>query len=92
MLGDLLASLSDEATATETILRSGDLRLLTAAREQAGAEGLELGAYVTRAMQRYATGASDEEWITLLGLLNRAADPAAACLQRALACALQRES
>ena len=92
MLGDLLASLGDEATAMETILRGGDLQILTAARAQAAVEGLALGAYVTRAMQRYTTGASDEEWITLIGLLNRAPDPGAACLQRALTTALQHPS
>jgi hypothetical protein len=81
-LGDLLASLSDEAIATETILRSGDLQMLTAARKQASVERLALGAYVTQAMQRYASGASDEEWITLIGLINRARDPGAVCLQR----------
>jgi hypothetical protein len=92
MLGDFLTNLSDEATATEAILRSGNLQLLTAAREQPAAEGLVLGAYITQAVQRYANEASDEEWITLIGLLNRAPDPGAACLQRALACSLQLPS
>ena len=85
MLGDLLAGLTDEATATETILRSGDLKMLTTAREQAAVEGLNLAAYVSQAVQRYATAASDEEWITLIGLLNRSPDPAMTCLQRAIA-------
>jgi len=85
MLGDLLANLTDETTATETILRSGDLQLLSEARERAAAEGLDLAAYVTRTVQRYATAASDEEWITLVGLLNRSPDPGMICLQRAFA-------
>ena len=53
------------------------------------AEGLPLAAYVTRTMQRYATAASDEEWITRMGLLNRSPDPGMACLQRAFAYTLQ---
>ena len=89
MLGDILASLTDETTATETILHCGDLQLLTAARERAAAERLELAAYVTRTVQRYATAASDEEWITLMGLLNRSPDPGMTCLQRAFAYALR---
>ncbi len=89
MLGDLLASLTDETTATETILRSGNLQLLTAAREQAAAEGLDLAAYVVRSLQRYTDAASDEEWITLMGLLNRSPDPGMTCLQRAFAYALR---
>lgn len=89
MLGDLLACLADETTATETILRSGDLQLLSLAREQAATEGLPLAAYVTQTVQRYANNASDEEWITLMGLLNRSPDPGMTCLQRAFAYALR---
>ena len=63
--------------------------MLTAAREQAAAEGLDLAAYVTQTVQRYATAASDEEWITLMGLLNRSPDPGTTCLQRAFAYALR---
>lgn len=92
MLGDLLASLTDETTATETILRSGDLKLLRAAQEQAAAEGLGLAAYVAQAARRYANEASDEEWISLMGLLNRSPDPGATCLQRAFAYALRLPS
>ena len=84
MLGDLLASLTDETTALETILSAGDLKLLAAAQELAAADGLDLAAYVTQAVQRYASEASDEEWVTLMGLLNRSPDPGTTCLNRAL--------
>ncbi len=83
LLGDLLAELSDETAATETILRVNDLSMLAAMREQAKADGLDLSAYVAGTVRRYALEASDEEWITLMGLLNRAPDPGAVCLKRA---------
>jgi len=83
MLGDLLANLTDETTALEAILGAGDLNLLTAVRERAAAEGVDLGAYVAETVQRYAAEASDEEWITLMGALNRSQDPGATCLKRA---------
>ena len=83
MLGDLLASLTDETTALETILGAGDLALLTAVRERADAEGIDLAAYVTQTVRRYTNEASDEEWITLMGALNRSPDPSATCLKRA---------
>jgi hypothetical protein len=51
--------------------------------------GRGLASFVARAVQRYATAANDEEWMTLLGLLNRSADPGATCVRRALAYALQ---
>ena len=90
MLGDFLASLTDETTAVETILGAGDLALLTAVREQAEASGVDLAAYVSQTVRRYASEASDEEWITLMGQLNRSADPGATCLKRAFEHALRQ--
>ena len=83
MLGDILASLTDEATAAETILGAGDLALLAAVRERATAEGVDLADCVTQTMQRYTAQASDEEWVTLMGMLNRSHDPGTTCLKRA---------
>lgn len=88
LLGDLLAELSDEAAATEAILSVNDLPMLAAMRRQAAADGLDLPAYVAGTVRRYASEATDEEWITLMGLLNRAADPGAVCLKRAFEHAL----
>jgi len=89
MLGDLLANLADEATVPEALARLGQGDLVAAARARAVTDGLDLAAFVTQAVRRYINGASDEEWITLMGLLNRAPDPGATCLQRALLSALQ---
>ena len=83
MLGDILARLTDETSAVETILGAGDLNLLAVAKERAAAEGLDLAACVTQTVQRYTHDASDEEWVTLIGLMNRADDPGAICLRRA---------
>jgi len=85
MLGDVLKQLSDEGTAAEIILGTGDLHLLAAMQEQAKVEGLDLAAYARSAVQRYAAEASDEEWITLMGLIGRSADPGLTCLKRAFA-------
>ncbi len=89
MLGDLLANLTDETTALETILGAGDLNMLTAMQVQAQADGVELGPYVAQTVRRYANEASDEEWITLMGLLNRSQDPGRTCLTRAFEHALR---
>ena len=85
MLGDLLARLTDETAAIETLLQLGDLALLETARGKAAEEGIELAACVTQTVQRYASTASDEEWVTLMGMLNRSQDPGATCLRRAFA-------
>ena len=88
LLGDLLSKLSDETAATEAILSVNDLPMLAAMRRQAAADGLDLPAYVAGAVRRYASEATDEEWVTLMGLLNRAPDPGAVCLKRAFEHAL----
>jgi hypothetical protein len=89
MLGDILASLTDETTAVETILYTGDLALLAAVRERASGEGVGLAACVTQTVQRYTAQASDEEWVTLMGMLNRSHDPGTTCLKRAFEYALR---
>ena len=90
MLGDLMTSLTDEATALETIMGAGDLKLLAAARGtgRRRADSI-LRPFVTQTVQRYASEASDEEWLTLMGLLNRSQDPGATCIKRALEHALR---
>ena len=89
MLGDVLARLDDDGTAAELLLGLGDLTLLAAVRQQAAAEGVDLATYTRVAVQRYAAGASDEEWITLMGVIGRATDPGAACVKRAFESALR---
>ncbi len=83
LLGDILSRLEDDGEATEVILGAGDLRLLAAMRQRAEAEGLDLAAYARAALQRYAAEASDEEWVTMMGQIGRAADPGLTCLKRA---------
>jgi hypothetical protein len=84
LLGDVLARFDDEAVAAETMLALDDLALLARLREQAEADGQSLGAFAAAAVRRYAAGASDEEWITLMGALGRARDPGLVCLRRAV--------
>jgi hypothetical protein len=84
LLGDVLARFEDEAVATETILRLGDLTLVAVLRERAEASGQTLGDYAAGAVRRFAAEASDERWVTLMGAMARAEDPGAVCLRHAL--------
>jgi hypothetical protein len=84
LLSDILAKFFDEAGVTEFLLRHGDLPLLARLRDLAEAERETLGEFASGAVRRYASEASDEEWVTLLGLISRTDDPAVVCLQRAL--------
>ena len=89
MLGDLLATLTDETTAIETIINAGNLTLLAAVRQHAAAKGLDLATCVIQTVKHYSETASDEEWVTLMGIMNRSPDPGAACLKRAFECDLR---
>lgn len=89
VLGDLLARFGDECAATEAVLEAGDLNLLAALRKRADDEGMALDAFAALAVRRYAENAADEEWITMMGILGRAADPGRAFIARALARAAQ---
>jgi hypothetical protein len=85
LLGDLLASFEVDAVAAETALRLGDIAMLNRMRQQAEANGITLGEYAQSAVRRFANGATDEEWVSLLGAMGRTDDPGAVCLQRAFA-------
>jgi hypothetical protein len=88
LLGDLLNQFEDEGVAAETILRVGDLAMITALTRNADALGLTLGAYASQVVRNYADGASDEEWTTLIGQMGRSDDPGGVCLKRAFAQAM----
>ena len=85
LLGNVLAHFDDEAFATETVLRVGDVALLAAMRKQAEEEGETLGSFARAAVQRFAAEADDEAWVSLLGALARTQDPGTVCLMRAFA-------
>ena len=89
LLGDILAHFEDEAFATETILRLGELTLVAKMRQLADASGRSLGDCAASAVRRFAAEASDEQWVSLMGALARANDPGAVCLKQALAYALE---
>jgi hypothetical protein len=85
LLGDLIARFSDPMIVEETLLRLDDLVLLATLRSQSGAVGMSLGEYAANIASRYAADAAEEEWLTLIGALNRAEDPGQVYLRRAFA-------
>ena len=84
-----MSRLTDDGQATEIILDAGDLPMLAAMRARAAAAGLDLASFAKAALQRYVAEASDEEWITLIGLIGRTNDPGRVCLRRAFGNALR---
>jgi len=84
LLGDVIAQFEDEVFVTETVLRVADLGLLARLQQRAAESGVPLGDYAVWAVRTYADNAPADEWTTLIGLLERAEDPGATCLRRAL--------
>jgi hypothetical protein len=85
MLGDLIARLEDETVAAEALLSLDDLPLVARVVKASANAGLPSGAYAAAAVGRFVTEADDQEWLSLIGLMTRDADPSGAFLRRALA-------
>jgi hypothetical protein len=84
VLGDLIARLVDEAVAAETLLSLDDLPLVARIAKASVGAGLPPGAYAAAAVGRYVAEADDQEWLSLIGIMTRDADPSGAFLRRAL--------
>lgn len=91
-LGTLIARLEREDNAAMALQALGDLVLFTAIAEAGSRYGETPGAYVTGAIARFADSAGDEDWVGLIGHIERAEDPGQAALSRMLQWALARDT
>ncbi len=90
-LGEILGQLEDESRISRLLPDLGDAQWRNRAVEIASAQGAALGEYASGAVERFASGAGDEDWISLMSALNSAVDPGVACLRRMIDWALQRD-
>ena len=84
LLADVLAELEDEACVNEALLGLDDLVLANRVAAAAAEHELTVGEFASRSVGNFARDVSEEEWLTLIGLMSRAEDPARVFLQRAL--------
>jgi phosphoglycerate dehydrogenase-like enzyme len=84
LLGDLIARFQNEALADETLLSLGDLALTAHAVARAAESNVTAGELAVQAVGRFVNGASDEEWLTVIGQMSRAGNPGQVFLRRAL--------
>lgn len=94
LLGDVIARLEDEAVAAETLLALGDLALMMRVEEAAAARALSAGEFAADAVALFSSQASDEDWVSLIGVMGQADDPGRVCLRKMIEFALKpsRES
>ena len=88
LLGDLLAGFADEDCAGEALLAIGDLVLLNQVNSAAAERQITPGEFAAHSVGTFVAGASEEEWLTLIGLMSRTDNPGQVFLRRALAGAL----
>jgi hypothetical protein len=91
LLGDVIARFDDDSTALQMLMSLDDLALIARVREACGREDYALGEFARAAVQRYASAASDEEWVTVLGQMGRTQAPGIEFLRRALVWMLELE-
>lgn len=89
LLGDVIAGLDDEAHAMQTLIGLGDLALVVRVEEAAAGEGLTPGAFAAQAVQLFSNQASDEDWVSLIGVMGQTTDPGQACLRKMVEFALR---
>jgi hypothetical protein len=89
LLSDIIARFDDEGFVGETLLALEDLALTARVITAAAENDMTAGEFAMQSVGEFANGASDEEWLTLIGQMTRAADPAQVFLQLALSHALR---
>ena len=84
LLGDVIARFHDEALVSETLLSLGDLALIARINARAEQCQMSTGEFAADLIGQFINGASDEEWLTLVGQLSHADNPDRVFLHRAL--------
>ena len=89
LLGDLIANFEDPALASEALRQLDDLSLTAGIVAAAASENVTPGEFAMQSVGQFVNGASNEEWLTLIGLMARADNPGQVFLRRILSDALQ---
>lgn len=91
MLGDLLSRFQDPSEADAAVLEIGDLVLLAEMNAERAVFGETAGEYASAAIRRFTNLAGDEDWLGLMTEVEKASDPAAACLDAMLRWSVRRD-
>ena len=91
LVGDLIARFEDEAVAAETLVALGDIGLTARVSRAAAEQDVTVGEFATASVQRFANRASDEEWVMMIGRMERAEDPGQVFLHHILSAAVTQD-
>ena len=84
LLGDVIARFDGGAFANEMLFALGDLALTAQVVASAAENNISPGEFAAQSVGQFVNGASDDEWLTLIGLMSRADNPGQVFLQRVL--------
>lgn len=85
MLGKLIDSLDDPVVAMNLVAALTDPELEARLANAAEAEGRPTADVVATIVRNFLNAASDDHWVQLIGIMNRAKDPCLAALRAILA-------
>lgn len=91
-LGSLIANLEDEDNGAKALDALGDIVLFAEVQAMGEAFGEDAGSYVATSARRFAALAGDEEWLSLIGAMERAQAPGQTALRRMLRWALDTDA
>ena len=92
LLGDLIKQLQTEDHASIVLERIGDLSLFARMQDMAAQHEEAPGEYACGAASRFANRASDEDWLSLMNIIERTDDPATACLRHMIEWSLKDDA
>lgn len=91
-LGAILSRLGNEANATAALEALGDTALSEKVAAAATTYEETPGEYAAGALRRFAAQASNEDWLSLISVVERSDDPVAATFERMLQWSVAREA
>jgi hypothetical protein len=91
-LGTLMDHLAFEDDAAAALEALGDIVLFSRVQAIGECYGETPGEYVANAARRFAQLGSDEDWLGLMTVMERSADPSRGALERMLRWSLERDA
>lgn len=92
LLGELLSRLEREDDAGEALGALGDIVLFAEVQSMGERYGEAPGEYVAGAASRFAAGAGDEDWLKMMGAIDRSEAPVQSALRLILRWSLDKDA
>jgi len=84
LLGDIIARFRDEVVVSETLLSLDDPALTAHVIARAAEKDLTASELAMELVGQFVTGATEEDWLTLIGQMSRSENPGGMFLRRVL--------